>query len=186
MLKKVLVSTLLLSTAVGAFAGGEIDFALSNTSIRVEHDAVLVGTGAHFSTGFLYNEDNESWAVTAGFNAVDATMANQEMIGGVGFKALMMSTDASDFSVGAGVGGFLRWQPNFMNGLGLEGQAYFAPNILSFGKLTSAYEAVARVTYKVLPQARVFIGYHEVTGNYENRSDVSVDSTFHIGFRMAY
>jgi len=186
MIKKIIISIGVIFSTSAALAGGAVDFALSNKSVRVEHDAVLVGTGAHFSTGVLYNEANQNWVLSAGFNAVDATMANKELIGGVGFKAMLLSSEVSDFSVGAGVGGFLRWQPDFMNGLGLEGQTYFAPSILSFGDLTSAYEAVGRITYKVLPQARVFVGYHEVTGNYEVESNVKVDSTFHLGFRMTY
>ncbi len=185
-IKKVIYAAMLASTGSLAFAGGAIDFALSNTSVRIEHNAVLVGTGAHISTGMLYNESNQNWALSAGFNAVDATLANKEVIGGVGFKAMLMSSAAADFAVAAGVGGFLRWQPDFMNGLGLEGQAYFAPSILSFGELTSSYEAVGRVSYKVLPQARVFVGYHEITGNYVEQSNVKVDATFHIGFRMTY
>jgi hypothetical protein len=186
MFRKIIATTALALVATSTMAGGEVDFALSNSSLRIEHDTVLVGTGAHISTGAMYDENTKNWAIMAGFNAVDATMASKELIGGVGFKLLVLSSEAKDLAAAAGVGGFLRWQPEFMNGLGFEGQTYFAPSILSFGGLTSAYEVVARVTYKILPQARIFIGYHEVTGNYTNISNVSVDSTYHIGFRMAY
>lgn len=186
MISKLLFSTALVVASTSVLAGGAVDFALSNESLRVEHDAVLVNSGAHFSTGFIYNETLNNWALTAGFNAVDSTTANRDLVGAVGFKAMLLSSEVSDFSMGVGVGGFLRWQPDFMNGLGFEGDAYFAPSILSFGKLTSAYETVARVTYKILPQARVFIGYHDVTGNYDSQSDVEIDKTFHIGFRMSY
>lgn len=184
--KHICMSTALIALAGTSFAGGEIDFALSNTSVRVEHDAVLRQTGAHISVGGLYSESTQNWALTGGFNAVDATMSNKEVIGGVGFRGFLMSTEISELSLGIGVGGFLRWQPDFMNGLGLEGQGYFSPSILSFGDLTSGYEAVARLTYKVLPQARVFLGFHEITANYDVQSNVKVDSTMHIGFRMSY
>lgn len=186
MLKKIVLPALLAVMGSNAIAGGDVDFALSNDSVRLEHSAVLVGTGAHFSTGVLYDEESGNWAVTAGFNAVDATMANEELIGGVGFKALMLSTEITDYSLGIGVGGFLRWHPDFMNGLGLEGNAYFAPSILSFGELVGAYEGVARVTYKVLPQARAFVGYHILSGDYTVDRYASVDSSFHLGFRITY
>lgn len=186
MIKKIVASVGAALTAVVVHAGGEVDFALSNESLRLEHDAVLVGTGAHFSTGLYYNEELSNWALTAGFNAVDATMANQELIGGVGFKGMLMSTQVDDFALSVGVGGFLRWQPLFMNGLGMEGQAYYAPSILSFDDLNSSYELVVRATYKVLPQAKVFFGFHELAGTYGNISEVEVDSTLHVGFRMTY
>ena len=186
MFKEILATGTLILAATPVLAGGEIDLGLSQSSIRVEHDAVLVGTGAHVSLGGLYNENTENWAIMAGFNAVDAGMSSKEFIGGVGFKMLLLSTVENEFSVAAGVGGFLRWQPEFMNGLGFEGQTYFAPNILSFGGLNSAYEAVGRVTYKILPQARIFFGYHDVTANYETDGNIVVDSTYHLGFRMTY
>jgi hypothetical protein len=190
LIKKIVCGSVLAMTGVMSFAGGAVDFALSNDSVRLEHDAVLVGTGAHFSTGGLYNENNGNWALSVGFNAVDATMANKELIGGVGFKGLLLSTELADFSAGIGVGGFLRWQPDFMNGLGLEGQGYYSPSILSFGDLVDAYDGVARITYKVLPQARAFVGYHIVGGQYDleigSNQTATVDSTFHLGFRITY
>ncbi|MEX2321522.1 MAG: hypothetical protein WD668_09200, partial [Saccharospirillum sp.] len=73
----------------GVQAGGSLDIALSNTSVRLEHEAVRVGSGAHITTGLAYSEDNQAYAFSAGFNAVDATMANQEMIGGIGFKGFL-------------------------------------------------------------------------------------------------
>lgn len=172
--------------SVGSMAGGAVDFSLSNDSVRAEHDAVFVGSGAHFTVGGLYNEENSNWALTGGFNAVDATLANEELIGGVGFKAFMLRTEIDDLSLAAGVGGFLRWQPDFMNGLGLEGHAYYAPSILSFGDAKSVYDITLRATYKVLPQARVFVGFHEVAADYEDGPLTEVDSTFHIGLRVTY
>lgn len=190
MFKKLVALMSLGVVAATAQAGGAVDFALSNNSVRLEHDAVLVGTGAHFSTGVLYNEDLGNWALSVGFNAVDSTLANKELIGGVGFKGMALSTELSDFSAGIGVGGFLRWQPDFMNGLGLEGQGYFSPSILSFGDLVDAYEGVGRITYKVLPQARAFFGYHVLAGQYDlavgDNETATVDSSMHIGFRITY
>ncbi|TXR53447.1 YfaZ family outer membrane protein [Reinekea thalattae] len=186
LLKKVIVSGVILASSIVANAGGAIDFSLADDSIRIEHDAVLVGTGAHFTTGYLYNEANSSWGLTAGFNAVDASMANQDLIGGVGFKAILISSEVDDFALATGVGGFIRYQPYVLNGLGIEGDAYVAPSILSFGELNYVHELLARVTYQVLPQARIFVGYYDVRGNYNARNNVEIDSTFHVGFRMAY
>ncbi|WP_051207277.1 YfaZ family outer membrane protein [Saccharospirillum impatiens] len=171
---------------LGAQAGGSLDIALSNTSVRLEHEAVRVGSGAHITTGLAYSEDNQAYAFSAGFNAVDATMANRELIGGIGFKGFLF--DAGEPGFALGVGGFLRWQPDFMNGLGTEAQLYYAPDILSFGDVVAFQEVIARVTYKVLPQARVFVGWHDIAGYYRDTTGgpSRIDNTFNVGFRMNY
>lgn len=169
---------------LAATAGGSLDFSLSNDSVRLEHEAVRAGTGAHITTGAVYSEESEAYAISAGFNAVDATMANKEMIGGIGFKAFAF--DARELGFAVGVGGFLRWQPDFMNGLGTEAQLYYAPDILSFNDTTGFQEVIARVTYKVLPQARVFVGWHDIAGYYAEGGISKVDNTFNLGFRMNY
>lgn len=167
-----------------ASAGGSLDFSLSNDSVRLEHEAVRVGSGAHITTGAAYSEETEAYAFSLGFNAVDATMANREMIGGIGFKGFLFDSYEPGFAVS--VGGFLRWQPDFMNGLGTEAQLYYAPDILSFNDVTAFQEVIARVTYKVLPQARVFVGWHDIAGYYNDVGLSRVDNTFNIGFRMNY
>jgi hypothetical protein len=46
---------------------------------------------------------------------------------------------------------------------------------------------IARITYKVLPQARVFVGWHDIAGYYRDTDGPSrVDNTFNLGFRMNY
>lgn len=171
------------SLPLTALAGGSVDIALSDKSVRLEHEAVRVGSGAHITTGLLYSEENQSYAFSAGFNAVDATLSNSDLIGGLGFKGFLFDAMEPGFAVG--VGGFLRWQPDFMNGLGTEANLYYAPDILSFNDVTAFHEIIARVTYKVLPQGRVFVGWHDVSGYY-NGTQATVDETFHVGFRINY
>lgn len=176
--------TTVIALPLVATAGGSLDFSLSNDSVRLEHEAVRAGTGAHITTGVVYNEQNEAYAFSAGFNAVDATMSNREMIGGIGFKGFLFDSHEPAFALG--VGGFLRWQPDFMNGLGTEAQLYYAPDILSFRDAIAFQEAIVRITYKVLPQARVFVGWHDISGYYDDLGIAKVDSTFNLGFRMNY
>lgn len=173
---------------VAASAGGAIDFALSDTSVRLEHEAVRTGTAAHITTGVLYSEryssTDSTYAFSAGFNAVDATLQNRELIGGIGFKGFFFE-DRVDAGGAIAVGGFLRWNPDFMNGLGAEGSLYYSPQILAFNGLDGFQEIYARATYKVLPQARVFLGWHDVS-SYRGSSNVKVDNAINVGFRMNY
>lgn len=172
---------------LAANAGGAVDFALSDTSVRLEHEAVRNGTSAHITTGVLYSErysSDSTFAVSVGFNAVDATLQNRELIGGIGFKGYFFE-DRVDAGGAVAVGGFLRWNPDFMNGLGAEGSLYYAPQIMSFNRLDGFQDVQARLTYKVLPRARILIGWHDVSA-YRGSSNVKVDNALHIGFRMNY
>lgn len=173
---------------LAANAGGAIDFSLSDTSVRLEHEAVRTGTSAHITTGVLYSEryssSDSTFAFSAGFNAVDATLQNRELIGGIGFKGYFFE-DRVDAGGAIAVGGFLRWNPDFMNGLGAEGSLYYSPQILAFNSLDGFQDIQARLTYKVLPQARLLIGWHDVS-SYRGSSNVKVDNALHLGFRMNY
>lgn len=185
---RTLVPALFLALPLVVQAGGSLDISLSNESVRLEHEAVRMGTGAHITTGLLYSEREEAYAVSAGFNAVDATLANRELVGGVGFKGFVFDArEINDVGVALAVGGFLRWQPDFMNGLGTEANLYYAPSILSFRDVSAFQEVIARVTYKILPQARLFVGWHDVSAYYgSGTSQTNIDSSFHLGFRMNY
>lgn len=185
---RILASALFVALPIIAQAGGSLDLSLSNESIRLEHEAVRAGTGIHLTTGFLYSEREEAYAFSAGFNAVDATLANRELVGGFGFKGFVFDAQAvSDLGIAVAVGGFLRWQPDFMNGLGTEVNLYYAPSILSFRDATAFQEIIARATYKILPQARLFAGWHDVSAYYGGSTSRTImDTTFHLGFRINY
>ena len=53
--KGLIISAFVLSSSV-CVAGGSLDLAVSQQSVRLEHDATRVDSGAHFSFGGLYNE----------------------------------------------------------------------------------------------------------------------------------
>ena len=183
-----LVPALLLSLPLVVQAGGSVDISLTNESVRLEHEAVRMGTGAHITTGLLYSEREEAYAVSAGFNAVDATLANRELVGGVGFKGFVFNArEIDEIGAALAVGGFLRWQPDFMNGLGAEANIYYSPSILSFRDTSAFQEIIARVTYKILPQARLFAGWHDVSAYYgSGATKTNIDRSFHLGFRFNY
>lgn len=183
-MKRSILGMLLLTLASGALAGGSMDIALTNTSLRFEHDATRVGTGAHITFGALYS-DGEGYLASAGFNAVDASGGRADMVGGLGFKGFFFDPENQGSGVSIAVGGFVRYYPDSFNGLGVEGILYFSPDVLTFNDASSFHEMVARVTYKVMPQARVFIGFQDVGADYSGTNTV-IDRGFNLGFRVNY
>ncbi|WP_044617699.1 YfaZ family outer membrane protein [Gynuella sunshinyii] len=182
-MKKITWFVFLLGLSGFASAGGSLDIGLSQESIRVEHDATRIGTGMHLTAGMLYQEE-DGYALSAGFNAVDVSNPDSDLIGGLGIKGFVYDSHETAFS--AAVGGFVRYSPDFLNGLGFEGLLYYSPDVISFNDTRSFYELVARVTYKVMPQARLFIGYQDVTADYKEVGEKPIDRAFTIGFRINY
>lgn len=187
MLKKSIGSMtgiMLLGLAGVATAGGSVDVSLSNESIRAEHGAVRDGTAAYLTVGGWYHLEDRQM-LTAGFHAIDPDNNRPELIAGLGGKAYLFKVPSQDTTVTIGLGGFGMYQPEQLNGFGGELHAYYAPQVLAFGALTQFFDVQARLTYEVLPQGKVFVGYSHLEAEYEE-SVVTMDSTVVLGFRVWY
>ncbi|MEX0584236.1 MAG: YfaZ family outer membrane protein [Natronospirillum sp.] len=179
-----------LLSAVGlsgqALAGGSVDVALTNESVRAEHGAVRVGTSAYLTAGGWYHLNNGLLGAV-GFHAIDPNNQRPELIAGLGGKLYAFNAKelGSDVDAAIGLGGFARYHPAQMNGFGGEAAAYYAPRVLAFSGLSQFVDAQIRLTYEVLPQGRVFFGYSYLFADYEE-TVVDLDSSFAVGFRVRY
>lgn len=180
---------LLLASCLGmaswASAGGAVDFSISLESVRIEHEAARVGTGALISGGGVYNQ-NQGWLINAGFHAVDSKAAANPLIVGLGGKAIWF--DAKEGSSGGALapGLFLRYQPDFARGVGVETMLHYAPPILTFSEYDHFADAHLRLSYRVLPQARAFIGGNYTAALAQGEDPVSVNDGVYVGFRVNY
>ena len=175
---------ILLVAPLLSFAGGSIDLAVGQNAVRLEHDATRVDSGAHFSFGRLYNKEQEYYLLSTSFNMVDQTAVNHELIGGVGLKGFAYKTEES--AVSLGLGGFVRYQPTMLKGLGMELMYYYAPNILTFNETENFHEFLARINYRVHAQARIFIGWTDVGATFIDQGYQSIDQSANFGIRLNY
>lgn len=192
MLKRRMIAALggslfgLLGLAGQVTAGGSIDVALTNESVRAEHGAVRVGSAAYLTIGGWYHLDNGVMGAV-GFHAIDPNNQRPELVAGLGgklyaFRAREVDIDAS---AALGLGGFARYNPAQLNGFGGELAAYYAPRVLAFSDLNQFLDVQARVTYEVLPQGRIFLGYSHLFADYDD-ANVNLDSSVTVGFRVRY
>ena len=168
-----------------SYAGGSLDIALSDKSVRLEHDAVVIGSRAHITTGLLYNVDR-GYALSVGFNAVDNSRKNNELITGLGLKGFVYEANDSALGISVGLGGFVRYQPDFLWGLGVESSLYYSPDVISFNDTESFYEFTLRSTYQVLPQAKVTLGWQSIVADFDKSGREVIDRTVALGFRLNY
>lgn len=174
-----------LALASWATAGGAVDFSISLESVRIEHEATRVGTGALITGGGAYNQ-NQGWLITGGFHAVDNKAAANPLIAGLGGKAYWF--DLVDGAAGAALapGFFVRYQPAFAQGFGAEAIAHYAPPILTFSEYDHFAELHVRGSYRVLPQARAFLGAVYSAAAVSGQRPDAVDDGLYLGFRVNY
>lgn len=109
---------------------------------------------------------------------------------GVGLKGVVarvkgnnpMVSDASALALGA----MLRYSPPTTPRLGIVGQAYLSPNIVTFGDADRYAETVARLEFEVIPQAVVYLGYRRVAFGIKNQPTAILDEGVHLGVRISF
>lgn len=171
----------LLSSSV--FAGGSLDLSVNDDTASLEYDATRMGTPLHISTGVLHHESDGN-LVTFGLNAVDVRNQGSPFKIGIGGKLYGYFNDVNDGGA-LGVGGFVRYMPAELAGLGLAGHAYYAPGVLSFGDTDNMVDLGLRIEYKLLPTALVYLGYRFVEASNLDR-DIEITKAGHLGLRINF
>lgn len=168
-----------------AFAESELELAVSADAVTVDYRQLDQVRGTSWGVGGLYNDDGSAWLVSGTFNVVGHATQASEVHTGLGFKAV--AHDAFETAGALGVGGFVQYQPVTLQGFGVEGQLYYAPNVLSLDS-ERYFDLFARITYDVHPQARVFVGWSQVSVKYENPvvDEVDLKQGFDLGFTLSF
>ncbi len=180
-----LLAPVCLLLSANVFAGGSLDLSINDETAGLEYDATRMGTPLHVSTGFLHHETDGD-LVTFGLNAVDVRQQGSPVHIGVGGKLYGYLTDASD-SGALAIGGFVRYMPVELAGLGFAGHAYYAPSVLSFHTTDNLIDLGLRVEYKLIPTAMVYLGYRFVEASDEDvDDDLEISKAAHFGLRINF
>ena len=136
-----------------------------------------------FSAGILHHQDDGN-LVTFGLNAVDVRHKGSPFKIGVGGKLYAYFHDKSD-SGALAVGGFVRYTPPALAGLGFAGHVYYAPGVLSFHTTDNLVDLGLRVEYRLLPTALVYLGYRFVEAS-DDDVDLEITKAGHLGLRINF
>jgi hypothetical protein len=144
---------------VGERAVGEV--ALSNETLQLRYrDAgrnVDVGRGGRASGSFFLSEDRD--IVLSGDLLFPAQLGYdrlQILFGPRAYAALLEDENTDVFAVSLGVE--LRYEIDPGSGLAIAGQAFYAPDVLTFGTADNLTDLSARVELRVQPRLTVFGG----------------------------
>ena len=167
--------------------GKALDINLNGDAVRGTFSWRLGDPTFLADVGWLYNQDTGN-VVHGSFHLVDsAANSGTPLQAGLGVRLVYTSTDPSDFSGGSiALGGFAKYTFPGANRFSIRGNAYYSPDVVSFGDQEEYYEFGVRAAYNVIRDADVYVGFREVKAKYEGAGRYEFDSNLHIGIEFRF
>ncbi len=168
-----------------------VDVTLRDTSAQFQYKSSM-GRDAlgktEFHAGILYANGN-NMMTDFGLVVKDELGGNAPGFSvGVGLKGLVAKVADNTPTVSAvsalAIGGLVRYSP--ASRVGIVGQMYFSPNVVTFGDADRYFEGGARLEFEVIPQAVVYVGYRRIGFSIKNQAYAVLDEGFNLGVRMSF
>jgi hypothetical protein len=110
---------------------------------------------------------------------------------GVGIKGVVARVTGNNSTIvnstsALALGGLIRYSPPDIKRLGVVGEVYLSPNIVTFGDANRYVETNLRVEYEVIPQAVAYVGYRKIKFGINNRPDAILDEGVNLGVRISF
>lgn len=178
-----LVTALFASNAASA---AEFNLQLGSDTARFMYLTEAFGQDfgrLELEAGFLYNENDDSL-----FNAgllVRGESVSVPLIVSIGARAYVAKIGTYDVAAIA-IGGDLLLSPDSWGGFGLGGFFYLAPGVVAFNDAEGLTEFGVYANFQVTPQARMAIGYKEITAELNNSADYEIDKGAYFGLNISF
>ena len=187
MRQRVLVGFVALGLCAQAHAQS-LEIGLNDDTARVRYSTAMWGEQygrAQMEVGALYSSEYDNHLLNAGLLVFNDSWESPLELG-VGGRFYFADTDADTFG-GLALGGQFRFAPLNWRGFGIGAQYFYAPDIVTFSDAENLSEFGARVDYELMPQARVFIAYHNIEADHEDYSgSVELDEATLFGVSMRW
>jgi hypothetical protein len=164
-----------------------IDLSLNSDALRVQYAHEFNSNAMNLDAGWLYNSDTGDVLHIGFFVAGEASSGSNPVTAGVGARLVYTNgelTNQDGFALP--IGGFVRWSPRQANRFAVDGQIYFAPEVLSLGDAKKYEEYTIRFNYNVIRAADVYIGARYVKGEYKNAPGARYDTGMNIGATVRF
>jgi len=182
----------LFSTQVMA---NEAELSLNDDVVKIAGQFAMGGFDLEAS--LLHNQDRGNVFGLAGLLYGDA--GAEGLNAGIGVKLAYVDTDidrsvaidppiAIDSPSGAAlaIGGKVQYVPADYNRFNARAYLWFAPDVLSFDKLTKYQEIGGDLGYNITRSADVFIGYRNIKGKFKEFGTGTLDTGLHFGIRGTF
>lgn len=190
MMKKWLAVLGLLVWAGSVQADSTISLDFNDEAFRLGYHSRLEGTqlgGLEGGGTWLHDEDDGD-LVTGDLRVVgNAGTRRHRLMVRVGGRGLFIrSDDLNESGFAIAPGGRVTFTPQNLNRLGLSGYVHFAPDVLSFSEAHQYLEYGVEVSYEVIRQAELYVGYREVQGDFDSANNVEIEENAHLGMRIRF
>lgn len=168
-----------------------IDVYVSERALQAQYSRNLelghVGT-TRIRAGFFYNEERDLIGVgdLLAYSGKARDPRNRRLEFRVGtriYAAFLAMEDNDVFSVA--VGGEAEWFFTKNRGASLLLDAFYAPDILTFGEADDISDAALRLQLPLTDQTNVFVGYRLFSFD-QDTGERDVDDSVHIGFQFRF
>ncbi len=166
-----------------------LDLNLNNDSVQLLYISPFTSDeglgGASLEVGMVYTEADDYLGIIGLDIKGEAGSGSPGLIAGVGVRGYGVGTNRADIGALA-IGGLLQYSPPSLSRLGIVGQIYYSPEILTFMDGEHLQSAEFRVEYKVLTQAVVYLGYRNIDADLDNGGSIDIDDGGHLGLRFMF
>ncbi|MDX9742931.1 MAG: YfaZ family outer membrane protein [Arcobacteraceae bacterium] len=192
MLKKIIIGSLVVSSAL--FASGGADININDNTLEVGMEYNLNGSyrlnensNYLLSASYLRSEEdsatNTQTLATVGVKIMNPYVDDYGFSLGLGIKAVLADNSPKSFAA-APLGVFASYMVNEQ--IHLDGEYNYAPKVLSFSDGETYKEWKLKANYRVIDNGFVYVGGRGITTSYTNGTEYSYDHTAFFGFNVQF
>lgn len=171
-----------------------LDLNMSGDSARLTYAASLPAqqnSEYEWDAGYLFAEDDADENIGVAHLGIhtlgDVGAAPHKVVAGLGGRVLWLNAENLDVdAVAVAIGGKFEARIKGYDRLGFGGHLYFAPDVISFGDLDSAFEYQAWVGYQLLRTGDVYVRYRQLKAEHDTAGDITVDNGFNVGIKLSF
>lgn len=173
----------LLHMPLAAQASG-LDLNIGNETVALSLIGPINSSDLNVSISGMHHQ-NDRDVLTTGLSVIEQTDVESH----IGIGANIYAFDAPEIDgVGLALGGFFRQALPQVPHLGLGGQVFYGPSIVSMDSADDFLDATLRLEYQVIHQANIYLGYRKIKVfvDDEIEDEGEIDSSWVAGMRLTF
>ena len=172
---------LVLSTELFAHT---LDLSLNNKAVGLDWTTQLSESELNLGAGLLHHQDNGD-VYYGNIFVADNVNKQAGILAGIGGRVYYIDADKRNASgTAVGLGGFLNWDIPSITNLSIRSDLYYAPDVLAFDEVKRYVDFSARIQYRIIEQAWLYVGYRNAEMKPSRGSDQTMDEGGHLGVML--